>query len=180
MLDVNPSFTQYLPQNTYSCDYILSIPSSNTTVVIPDWTCNDLNYTTFDFSRFTNLEYLEIGSNSFRSVDTFVIDGLNSFRSVDTFVIDGLNNLTSINIADNSFTQIKNGYIKNESKSFHIKNCESLESIEIGRNSFSDYSGEFELYNLPLLQSLIIGISDMIADNFYFSSFIVRGNHNYV
>ena len=166
MLDVNPSFTQYIPQNIHSCDYILSIPSSNTTIVIPDWTCNDLNYTTFDFSRFTNLEYLEIGSNS--------------FRSVDTFVIDGLNNLILINIADNSFTQIRDGHINNESKSFHIKNCESLESIEIGRNSFSDYSGEFELYNLPLLRSLIIGISYTDSDNFYFSSFIVRGNHNYV
>ena len=95
-------------------------------------------------------------------------------------MIDGLNNLISIKIADNSFTQIKNGLIKNESKSFHIKNCESLESIEIGQNSFSDYSGEFELYNLPLLQSLIIGKSDMDSYNFYYSSFIVRGNHYYV
>ena len=61
-------------------------------------------------------------------------------------------------------------------KSFHIKNCESLESIEIGGDSFSDYSGEFELYNLSKLQSIIIGNAQYWSSNFYYSSFVVRGN----
>ena len=43
------------------------------------------------------------------------------------------------------------------SKSFHILNCESLESIQIGEYSFSDFGGEFELRNLPQLQSIQIG-----------------------
>ena len=42
-------------------------------------------------------------------------------------------------------------------KSFHILNCESLESIQIGEYSFSDFAGEFELKNLPQLQSIQIG-----------------------
>ena len=49
-----------------------------------------MNYTTFDFSRFTDLEYLEIGSDSFRSVETFIIDGMNS--------------LVSLKIGERSFT----------------------------------------------------------------------------
>ena len=40
------------------------------------------------------------------------------------------------------------------SKSFHILNCESLEFIQIGRYSFSDFGGEL---NLPQLQSIQIG-----------------------
>ena len=74
-----------------------------------------------------------------------------------TFKIDGLNRLKTIKIGNNSFTHKKNSYGNDASKSFHILNCESLESIEIGEYSFSDYAGEFELKNLPQLQSIQIG-----------------------
>ena len=76
------------------------------------------------------------------------------FESVKTFKIDGLDRLQTIKIGRNSFTQKKNSYGSDESKSFHILNCKSLESIQIGQYSFSDYAGEFELKNLPQLQSI--------------------------
>ena len=76
-----------------------------------------------------------------------------------------------MSIKENSFTQKKNDYGSDVSKSFHILNCESLESIQIGRYSFSDYAGEFELKNLPQLQSIQIGIYYF----YYGSSFVVRG-----
>ena len=82
--------------------------------------------------------------------------GDNSFGFVDTFMIDGLNNLTTLQIG-------------------HIKNCESLESIDIGSYSFSDYSGEFELLNLPSLQSISIGDYYSWSPNFFFSPFVLRG-----
>ena len=63
----------------------------------------------------------------------------------------------------------------NISKSFHILNCESLESIRIGEWSFSDYGGEFELKNLPQLQSIEIGSTGNDSCNFYYSSFVIRG-----
>ena len=164
LLDVHPQLAQYFPQTTYSCGYIQSISSFNTTIILPDWTCNEVNYTTFDFSRFTDLEYLAIGNHS--------------FGYVDTFVIDGLNNLTTLIIGQNSFTESKDGYDSDDSKSFHIKNCESLESIDIGSYSFSDYSGEFELLNLPSLKTIDIGeLNDYSwPHNFYYSSFILKGN----
>ena len=163
IVDVHPLLAQYFPTTTYSCDYIQSIPSTNTTITLPNWTCNDLNYTTFDFSRFTDLEYLEIGSDS--------------FGYVDTFIIDGLNNLTTLKIGQNSFTVNKNGNSEEvESKSFHIINCESLESIDIDSYSFTDFAGEFELVNLPSLQSIRIGDTDSWNSyNFYYSSFVLRG-----
>ena len=145
----------------YHFDFIQSMNSSITSIVLPDWTCNDIDYTIFDFSRFTLLESIEIGDDC--------------FGSVQTFRIDGLNRLKTIKIGNNSFTHQKNGWRDDESKSFHILNCESLESIQIGEWSFSDYAGDFELKNLPQLQSIQIGTVGSDSYNFCKSSFVIRG-----
>ena len=94
---------------------------------------------------------------------------------MQTFKIDGLNRLKTIKIGKRSFTQKKNSGGYDSSKSFHILNCESLESIQIGQYSFSDFGGEFELKNLPQLQSIEIGAIGSSSDNFYNSSFVIRG-----
>ena len=83
--------------------------------------------------------------------------------------------MKSLKIGQNSFTQKNNNYGDDKSKSFHILNCESLESIEIGEYSFSDFGGEFELKNLPSLQSIQIGTIGSDSYNFYHSSFVIRG-----
>ena len=120
--------------------------------VLDDW----------DVSWFLNLESIEIGNDC--------------FESVQTFKIEGLNRLKTIKIGINSFTQKKNLIGCDESKSFHIMNCESLESIQIGEYSFSDFAGEFELKNLPQLQSTQIGFLGSYSTNFYWtSSFVIRG-----
>ena len=139
-----------------------AIDISVTSIIIPNWTCNDIDYTLFDFSRFTRVESIEIGDDC--------------FESVRTFKIDGLNRLKTIKIGNNSFTQKKNSWGNDSSKSFHILNCESLEFIEIGKYSFSDFAGEFELKNLPQLQSIHIGTVGRDSYNFYHSSFVIRGN----
>ena len=92
-----------------------------------------------------------------------------------TFKIDGLNRLKTIKIGNNSFTQKKNSYGNDESKSFHILNCESLESIQIGEYSFSDFAGDFELKNCPQLRSIQIGTIGSDSNNFYHSSFVIQG-----
>ena len=115
----------------------------------------------FDLSSLTSLEFIEIGNDC--------------FGSVQTFNIDGLNRLKSVKIGKYSFTQNKNSWGDDESKSFHILNCESLESVEIGESSFSDFGGEFELSNLPALQSLQIGTIGKDSYNFYHSSFVIGG-----
>ena len=150
-----------LPTNIYRFDYIQSISSSVSSIILPNWTCNDIDYTIFDFSRFTRVESIKIGNDS--------------FFSVKTFKIDGLNRLKTIKIGINSFTQRREYYGNNESKSFHILNCESLESIQIGEYSFSDFGGEFELKNLPQLQSIQIGTIGSESFNFCNSSFMIRG-----
>ena len=124
-------------------------------------TCNDTGYSIFDFSRFTQVESIEIGNNC--------------FESVETFKIDGLNRLKTIKIGINSFTNKKNSMGYDVSKSFHILNCESLESIQISARSFRDFAGKFELKNLPQLQSIQIGLMGRDSYNFWHSSFVIRG-----
>ena len=64
---------------------------------------------------------------------------------------------------------------KNANRSFHILNCDELKSIEIGRFSFSDYGGGFELKNLPKLSTIKIGEIGSDSFNFYYSSFVMKG-----
>ena len=94
---------------------------------------------------------------------------------MQTFTIDGLNRLKTIKIGKRSFTQTKDSYGDEPSKSFHILNCKSLESIQIGEYSFSDFAGGFELKNLPQLQSIHIGTTESASFNFYNTSFVIRG-----
>ena len=93
-----------------------------------------------------------------------------------TFKIDNLFNLQNIVIGQKSFTKYKNSYGNDSSRSFHILNCDELESIEIDRYSFSDYGGGFELRNLPKLESIKIGWIWSSSHNFYYSSFVIKGN----
>ena len=121
--------------------------------------CNDLN--ALDLNGFKCLRSIKIGYDC--------------CESVKTFHINGLNGLKTIKIGNNSFTQTKNWRGNDQSKSFHILNCESLESIQIGERSFSDFGGEFELKNLPQLQSIQIGTIGSASYNFYRSSLVIRG-----
>lgn len=115
----------------------------------------------WNVSWFYNLESIEIGDECFNSVITFIIDGLCQLRT--------------IKIGKNSFTKAINGHGNEASKSFHITNCESLESIEIGEYSFSDFAGELELKNLNKLNSIEIGLLGYDSYNFYHVSLKIRG-----
>ena len=154
-IDVSPILADLVPI-IYNYDYIQSIDSKVRSIHLPDRACNEFDYTAFNFSRFTLLEELIVGSDSFMSVNVFLIDGLNELKSVK--------------IGINSFTKNKNSYDNNNSRSFSILNCNELESIEIGRYSFSDYGGGFELRNLPKLSTI-----KMDSYNFCYSSFVIKG-----
>ena len=126
-------------------------------------------YLVFKISHYPYLQRIEIGSES--------------LVTVNTFTINRLNRLKTLKIGDYSFYQEDNDYSYNKedhSGSFRILNCESLESIEIGQYSFRKY-GEFELKNLPQLQTIQIGkLANFSAHNtwsynFYSSSFVIRG-----
>ena len=137
-----------------------------TNLVVSSNCCNDVN--SLDLNKYKWLQSLEIGDAC--------------FESVKIFKIDGLNQLKSLKIGKNSFTQVNNSEIwdnsnvNNESKSFHILNCRLLESIEIDDYSFSDFAGQFELRNLPVLQSIKIGdVGYHDSWSFLYNSFVIGG-----
>ena len=155
--------SRYFPsESNLTIDQFESLDSNITSLILPNWSCNDVNYTIFDISRFTLLESLEISDDSFGSIESFLINDLPKLRN--------------LKIGSNSFTKSKVYKIsRNESKSFHILNCESLESIEIGDYSFLDFGGEFELSNLKSLKSIKIEFENKRGTSFIWSSFIIRG-----
>ena len=125
-----------------------------------------------NLSSLDNLESIEIGDDSFSSVQTFKIDGLNRLKSIKIGAKSFTQNSQSKRIYYySSLISVKSDIIK----SFHILNCESLESIQIGEYSFSDFGGEFELKNLPQLQSIQIGTIGSKSYNFPNSSFVIEG-----
>ena len=140
---------------------IRSIDLNTKSISISNNSCNDKEYTIFDFSRFTSLEELIIGNDC--------------FEYVNRFKMNKMNQLKSLKIGINSFTKTKNSNGNDYSRSFSILNCDELKSIEIGRYSFSDYSGSFELNSLPKLSSIIIGQIGEKSCNFYFASFVLKG-----
>ena len=113
--------------------------------------------TRLDLSEYRWLRSIEIGDDSFFSVDVFKIDGLHHLRS--------------LKIGVDSFTKD----IGNDACSFHVVNCNELKSIEIGPGSFYIYGGGFELRNLPSLSTLKIGEIGKNSCNFYWSSFVIQG-----
>ena len=171
-VDVNESLSQLIP---IPLNDLNELDSSIINLNIPNWSFNnELNFIELNLNRFENLKSIEIGNNC--------------FESVQTFKIEGLNRLQSLKIGDNSFTQVKlNDFVndsdgsiskcRNESKSFHILNCESLEVIEISCCSFADFGGEFELRNLDNLESIKIGEIGNSSMNFLYSSFKIRGKN---
>lgn len=101
--------------------------------------------------------------------------GSDCFEYVRSFRIEGLSQLKGLRIEKNSFTQTKNQFGNDNSKSFHIVNCKALASINIGEYSFTDFGGDFELTDLPQLDYLKIGELGCWSCNFYNSSFVIRG-----
>ena len=169
IIDISYELMNRLPYTLFD---IGSLDSNITSLILPNWSCNDVNYILFDISRFTLLESLEIGNDSFGSIESFLINDLPKLRNLKI----GSNSFTQIKAADwNSDVYKALEAARNESKSFHILNCESLESIEIGTYSFSDFGGGFELSNLKSLKSIKIGSIENGSWNFFISSFIIRG-----
>ena len=149
--------SELLFPKVYYFDFIQSIDSSITSIIIPNWTCNDADYTIFDFSRFSLVESIEIGNEC--------------FGSVQTFKIDGLNRLKTIKIGINSFSQLKStdkwdwNKANNQSKSFHILNCESLESIQISTYWIVNHWNPFKLVNIVSV-ILLVNLNWRIYHNY--------------
>ena len=140
-----------------------------------------MNSKSINLSNLISLESIIIGDNCFRQVKSFELNGLNKLRSLRI----GNKPYTQDTIGNNSFYETTANLKCDASKYFHILNCESLTSIEIGSSCFNDFGGVFKLEHLNSLQSIIIGKrknetscrSGNVNSNymFYSTSLIIQG-----
>ena len=136
-----------------------------TDLVVTSNSCNDVVSLCLD--QYKCLKSIEIGDDCFMNVNIFNIDGLNELKSIKI----GSNSFTLVKSTDNWDRDKAN----NNNRSFHLLNCIELESIEIDEFSFSDYGGEFELKNLPKLNSIRMGMNGGMSYNFCYASFVAKG-----
>lgn len=173
-IDVDPLLSSCVPMQFYYNPTIQELDCLVTSIELPDWCCNEADYQDFDFSRFACLQSLVIGENSFGSVKRFRLEGMPELRSlkIGAESFTGMKKYCWEDSIDFSQTQSFD-----EQKSFSIVNCDLLESIEIGIFCFCDFAGDFELRNLPLLQSIRFGDMSNPSFNFCGTSFVIQGRH---
>lgn len=95
------------------------------------------------------------------------------FSKVHTFNLENMDTLSEIKIGQNSFTEHPGGYSYDDN-SFSVSNCKVLKSIEIGCFSFNSFNS-FQLESLPSLESLVIGSTERVSNNFWYSPFVIKG-----
>ena len=138
-----------------SCSELENLHLNATSLIMESNICNSNNVTMFNLTDYESIVLIDIGDDN--------------LMYVNEFVIDGLNHLELLCVGMNSFTKKRNSWGNDVNRSFVISNCVELKSIEIGSYSFSDYSGEFELFNLPKL--LVIKVDSW---SFYYSSLEIQ------
>ena len=111
-------------------------------MIVDNNACNDKCFTALDLSFFSNLKVFKVGYYSF------------SF--VNEVKLIGLSHLERVVIGKNCFTKKKKGTGNNPTRHFHLKNCERVRELKIGRYSFSDYS-VCEIENVPSLEVIEMG-----------------------
>ena len=112
-------------------------------------------FNVLDLTRFSKLESLVIGDNCFSYVEEVKLIGLNELESVE--------------IGMNSFTQHKNDAGNDPNRHFYLKDCPSLKSLRMGRNSFSDYT-VCEIENVNALETIEMGELNGASRTFAYAS----------
>ena len=120
-------------------------------LVVSDKSCNGREWTDYDFSVLIKLRELRVGDECFMYV-----------KEVNLI---GLSQLERVVIGKNSFTKHKDRYDKDPARHFHLKNCEKLRELKMGRYSFSDYSVS-EIENVDCLEVIEMGELERRSFNF--------------
>ena len=124
-------------------------------LIVDNNSCNSKGCTLLDLSSFSNLKVFEVGDYSFSFV--------NEMKLVE------LRKLERVMIGKNSFTKKKNSWGNDPNGRFHLKNCERLRELKMGRYSFNDYS-VCEIEDVPSLEVIEMGELDEESSNFYYAS----------
>ena len=108
-------------------------------MIVDNNACNDKCFTELDLSSISNLKVFEVGDYC--------------FAFVEEVRLIGLNQLERVGIGKHCF---RKSIEENPNRHFHLKNCERLRVLKMGRYSFSDYS-VCEIENVPSLEVIEMG-----------------------
>ena len=115
--------------------------------------CNELSFTELDFSSFSNLKKIEVGSHSLLHINQLMMNGLNKLTEV-TIGEGSLNNTRELTIGSNS---LNHGNLQ----SITLKPFTNLRSLSIGSNSLLS-TQHILTSTMNDLQSFSVGSSSMI------------------
>ena len=157
ILDVSPHLGGLAVPKSIVSDWndFENLNENTTGIVVASNSCNE--GTILDFDLFESLQYLHIGSEC--------------FKNVTTFNINGLSKLNMITIGSASFTSKS----ENTQYSFRILDCDSLLYLEIGYKSFQGYTATLELSHLPSLERINIGLLHPVSTCFSKSNLYLQG-----
>ncbi|KAK8820593.1 hypothetical protein WA577_006649 [Blastocystis sp. JDR] len=124
-------------------------------LIVENNSCNGPEWTALDLSFMSHLRLFKVGEEC--------------FESVKEVKLIGLNQLEKVVIGEKCFTKEKNSWRNDPNRHFHLKDCERLRELKMGRRSFSDYS-VCEIENVPSLRVIEMGEMDEYSCNFYYAS----------
>lgn len=151
-------FETVVVQNT---DEWTGVCSSVVKVLAVNECCNDSSFSRLDFSKYTCLKTLVIGTKC--------------FRNVKEVILNGLSYLESVTILGASFMDLDmKDIVRDPNNRFYLTNCPRITKLEIGMVSFACYS-VCEIHNVPKLETLEIGELDNYSFNFYEADFHLSG-----
>ena len=146
--------------NVHSPEEYYALDSTVESIVIADHACNSPSFTTMDLTPFVNLRTIGVGDYACTHVEEVKMIGM---KCLETVVI-----------GEKSCSQWNHHWEKNPNRHFHLKDCERLREVNIGCESFSDYS-VCEMENLPSLEVIQIGNKNEDSWNFYYASLELKG-----
>ena len=127
-------------------------------MIVDNNACNDKCFTELDLSSISNLKVFEVGDYCFAFVEEVRLIGLNQLERVE--------------IGKHCF---RKSIEKNPNRHFHLKNCERLRELKMGRYSFSDYS-VCMIENVPSLRVIEMGELNEWSSCFYYASLELRSD----
>ena len=132
---------------------LTSLPPFVNRLIFVDNGCNELSFTELDFSSFSNLKKIEVGSNSLLHVNRLMMNGLNKLTEVS--IGEGsLNNTRELTIGSNSLNHV-------DLQSIDLKPFANLRTLSIGSNSLQS-TQHILTSTMNDLQSFSVGSSSMI------------------
>ena len=130
-----------------------TLPPFVNELIFVDNCCNELSFIKLDFSSFSNLKKIEVGSNSLNHVNRLTMSGLNKLTELS--IGEGsLSNTRELIIGSNSLNHV-------DLQSIDLKPFANLRTLSIGSNSLQS-TKHILTSTMNDLQSFSVGSSSMI------------------